>query len=286
MLGLTEVDAVQAARWLDQAGLLGDSPSRPGKPLRDRLRAGRIHCGVQRPPQEHGRWFIIGADEEPGSQPPTPRSAPPTSQPFGMPSADSAGVTLRRSCTADEAQHAIAVLSDRAARISARDWPGRLSQINTPGMYSWWVDGGGASDLSLGLDNPVGAGLIYAGQTGATKWPSGKRGSQTLAARVGGNHLRGSTRGSTFRLTLAACLSAQLGLRAAAPRRLDPVSEENLTDWMQQHLEVAVTTFQNADALRDLERQVLATLDPPLNLDGMPPTAVRRALSARRSQLA
>jgi hypothetical protein len=55
---------------------------------------------------------------------------------------------------------------------------------------------------------------------------------------------------------------------------------------MQQHVEVAVTTFDNADALRDLERRVLTTLDPPLNLDGMPPTAVRRALSARRIQLA
>jgi hypothetical protein len=154
MLGLTEVDAVQAARWLDQAGLLSDSPSRPGKPLRDRLRSGRIRCGVQRPPQQHGRWFIIGADKELGSQPPTGGSAAPNPQPFGMPSTVSGGVILRRSCTADEAQHAIAVLSDEATRISARDWPGRLSRIYAPGMYSWWVDGAGATDLSLGLGHP------------------------------------------------------------------------------------------------------------------------------------
>ena len=134
MLGLTEVDAVQAARWLDQAGLLSDSPSRPGKPLRDRLRAGRILCGVQRPPQQHGRWFIIDADKEPGSQPPTRRSDPPNPQALGTASATSSGVIRRRSCTPAEAQDAIAVLRDQATRISARNWPGHLSQINTPGM--------------------------------------------------------------------------------------------------------------------------------------------------------
>jgi hypothetical protein len=53
-----QVRAVEAARWLDDAGLLSDSPSRPGLPLRNLLRDGVIIAGVQRPPTKYGRWFI------------------------------------------------------------------------------------------------------------------------------------------------------------------------------------------------------------------------------------
>lgn len=60
-LGLEDVAAVQAARWLDDDALLGDSPSRPGKPLRDLLRAGKIAYAEQRPPTQNGRWFIVKA---------------------------------------------------------------------------------------------------------------------------------------------------------------------------------------------------------------------------------
>lgn len=61
---LGEVTAVEAAAWLDEAGLLPDSPSRPGLPLRNLLRAGRIRSGEQRPPQKHGNWFIVRRDLE------------------------------------------------------------------------------------------------------------------------------------------------------------------------------------------------------------------------------
>jgi hypothetical protein len=56
--GLDEVPAVEAARWLDSLGLLRDSGARPGKPLRDLLRAGLIAGAERRPPALHGRWFI------------------------------------------------------------------------------------------------------------------------------------------------------------------------------------------------------------------------------------
>jgi len=52
------VDAVEAAGWLDKANLLGDSISRPGKPLRELLRKGLIRGAVQDPPRPHGRWYI------------------------------------------------------------------------------------------------------------------------------------------------------------------------------------------------------------------------------------
>ncbi len=55
---LDEVTAVEAAKWLDRAGLLGDSKDRPGRNLRALLREGLIVGSVQDPPMKHGRWFI------------------------------------------------------------------------------------------------------------------------------------------------------------------------------------------------------------------------------------
>jgi len=56
------------------------------------------------------------------------------------------------------------------------------------------------------------AGLIYAGQAGATRWPSGKRSASTLWNRVVSMHLPGAAEFSTFRRTLAAILRSVLGL--------------------------------------------------------------------------
>jgi hypothetical protein len=52
---LSRVTAVSAAAWLDSVGILRDSKQRPGKPLRDLLRAGKIHGQNQ---QSNGRWYI------------------------------------------------------------------------------------------------------------------------------------------------------------------------------------------------------------------------------------
>jgi hypothetical protein len=49
------VSAVEAAAELDRLGLLKDSGSRPGLPLRNRLRAGEIANAHQ----EGGRWWFI-----------------------------------------------------------------------------------------------------------------------------------------------------------------------------------------------------------------------------------
>lgn len=57
--GLDEVDAVSAATWLNDAGLLQDRPDRPGAPFRKLLRDGAIHGAEQRPPGKHGRWYVI-----------------------------------------------------------------------------------------------------------------------------------------------------------------------------------------------------------------------------------
>ncbi len=179
---------------------------------------------------------------------------------------------------------AIRDLDSAPTRIAARDWPGTLQGLDQPGLYAWWVDAAGARDLSLGLGHRVKPGRIYAGQTGATKWPSGTKGRATLRSRIGGNHLHGRIRGSTFRRTLASALKGRLGL-VSQSRNLSNVSEQRLSDWMRAHLLIAVHPFSDRDALGDLEDRVLAKLDPPLNLDGMRATPLREALSRKRRSL-
>ena len=60
-----EVRAVEAARWLDKAGLLRNYKN--GLPLRRLLRAGRIAGQEQRPNQKNGAWFIrrLAASRDP-----------------------------------------------------------------------------------------------------------------------------------------------------------------------------------------------------------------------------
>jgi hypothetical protein len=146
-----------------------------------------------------------------------------------------------------------------------------------PGLYSWWVDEPGALALTSGLGHRVDAGLIYLGQAGATRWPSGRRSANTLRGRLIGRHRDGSVNFSTFRRTLAASLSL-----ATAGR----VDEGALTDWMRLHLAVAWHGSEDADGLATVEDDVLAQLDPVLNLRGMQGTEVRLELKRRRSKRA
>ena len=184
-----------------------------------------------------------------------------------------------------EVAAALAALGEDAIRVRAPAWPGGLEGLENPGLYAWWVDSPGAETLSIGLDVEVPKGRIYAGQAGATAWPSGTKRLATLRTRIGGNHIRGSVRGSTFRLTLAAVLRAPLKLEVLGPRKLEPGSERRLTEWIMTHLEVGVHSFPDADRLTQLERRMLGSLDPPLNLEGMPRTPLRTRLSALRREL-
>lgn len=192
----------------------------------------------------------------------------------------------RQACTDSEVTAALVALDEAPRRVSGRAWPDDLVSLDSPGLYSWWVDADGAADLARGLEAGIRSGRIYAGQTGATKWPSGKTGNATLRTRIGGNHLRGRIRASTFRLTLAAALRDSLDLAVVGPKRLDSVSERRLSDWIRSRLEVAIHAFPEPDALGHLEHCVLERLDPPLNLEGRPSTPVRAALSRRRAELA
>ena len=89
--------------------------------------------------------------------------------------------------------------------------------------------------------------------------------------------------GSIFRLTLASILLDELGLEVVDAKLIAPASEEALTAWIRTHLSVAVHTVADPDPLDDLERRILALLDPPFNLDKLATTPQRERISELRT---
>ncbi|MCW2764935.1 MAG: hypothetical protein JWO11_894 [Nocardioides sp.] len=123
-----------------------------------------------------------------------------------------ASIDARSNLFADDPTDWIARLGDHTCSHSATELD-RLERgvLDGPGLYSWFVDATGAADLSRGLGADIGEGLIYVGQTGAAKWPSGKPSASTLISRIRGQHLRGRRTASTLRLTLGSILDQSFG---------------------------------------------------------------------------
>jgi hypothetical protein len=190
----------------------------------------------------------------------------------------------RRLATAAEIEAALVALDRAPVIVRALGWPVGVGGLDRPGLYSWWVDARGAEMLTRGIGHRVAVGRIYAGLTGATKWPSGKTGRNTLRSRIRG-HIGGNLGGSTFRHTLASVLTDQLGLMPVGPKSMPRISEEALKTWIRAHLSVAVHPVVDPDPLADLERRVLARLDPPLNLEDMRLTPARARLKELRQAL-
>ncbi|KGN37505.1 DUF6884 domain-containing protein [Knoellia subterranea] len=152
---------------------------------------------------------------------------------------------------------------------------GKGAGIRAPGMYSWYVDAEGATDLSHGLGQHVEPGLIYAGLAGATR-RSGAPSSNTLWGRIATMHLGKKQQFSTLRRSLGSILAHADGVAA--------IDEIRLTAWMLDHLRVITVPTADADTLDELETVILSELDPPLNLAKVPRTPLRVRLSELRKQ--
>jgi hypothetical protein len=175
-------------------------------------------------------------------------------------------------------------LRDPERPESAAAFPRDRAAAVQPGLYAWWADGHALSVLSAVLEASLPS-LIYAGQAGATSWPSGRQGRATLRSRLASNHIGGNVRASTFRHTLAATAGPALGLEIIGPSRLTADSEQRLSAWICEHLRVAVEPFPDRDQLGAIEHAVLMILNPPLNLRGMPSSDARTRLRSLRRQL-
>jgi hypothetical protein len=164
------------------------------------------------------------------------------------------------------------LLSDPSRALSAQELFGRGHQgVLVPGMYSWLVDDQGAADLSRGLGQTVPGGLIYAVQAGATRRPIGKSSQNTTQEPITGRHLGAIAEFSMFRRTLAAILRPAL--------HLDTENDPQLSAWINTHLGVDLVPAPDPVRLAEIEAAVLDVLDPPLNLHGRPPSAIRARLA-------
>ena len=124
---------------------------------------------------------------------------------------------------ATEIRHLVAALKNERKAQAPAQFPVDRAEAGHAGLYSWWADSHGVKALGAVLGGKLQP-LIYVGQAGATRWPSGTRSAATLASRIGSQHIRGNARSSTFRLTISALLREVLGLDIDLAGRLDPVS--------------------------------------------------------------
>jgi hypothetical protein len=63
---------------------------------------------------------------------------------------------------------------------------------------------------------------------------------------------------------------------------LDTEDDPKLSAWTSTHLRVNAVPVPDPDRLAEAETTVLDLLDPPLNLQGRPPTAIRARLAELR----
>lgn len=187
--------------------------------------------------------------------------------------------------TDTEVEVLVAALADSMRAQAPATFPRDAKAAANPGLYSWWGDEEARRVLAAGLDVDALPPLLYVGQAGATKWPSGKPSNATLRSRIGQQHIRGNARSSTFRLTISAILLAELDLQPAPGGLLTPKSNRVVSGWIATHLQVAIVPFADRDRLGVVEATVVARLDPPLNLDHCTSSAIRTRLSELRRAL-
>ena len=182
----------------------------------------------------------------------------------------------------DDVRRIAALLSDPNRSELPRDFPADSITAGKPGLYSWWADAE-AQELLLPTAAGISVGrLLYVGQAGATHWPSGRKSTATLKSRIRTNHIRGNLSSSTFRHTISALLREPLNLRLAEPGKLMPKENRRVSTWIEDHMRVAIVAIVDREYLGCIERAVLDMLDPPFNLNGRPPTDLRRRLAELR----
>ncbi|MBO9467385.1 hypothetical protein J7443_19250 [Tropicibacter sp. R15_0] len=156
----------------------------------------------------------------------------------------------------------------------------------THGLYGWWIDGSLTEVPRGGCLEFGGKHLLYIGIAPPKDKPA-KPGSATpVKRRLWRNHLHGSVRSSTLRLSLAALLKDQLDFefyRDARGRvRMTKDHEEQLTTWIEEHAGISVV---HHDAPWQLEEALVRNGPPlPLNLS-MSGHPFKPTLSALRKAL-
>jgi hypothetical protein len=288
---MDEVAAVEAARWLDSAGVLRDSDLRPGLPLRNLLRAGAVAGGDQRPPTKHGRWFVVRVErlQPPAAQPQLPTPGPSGGR--GEPKSR-AGRPMRRrplprvpepeegTAGLEPIDLAHALHQEPCTLVDARRTPQAGGLPACGGIYAWWMSASAIPSVTGPPHPEARIELLYVGIA-----PRGAASPATLRSRVLGQHLGGNIGSSTFPQSLAALLFEGHGwtTRWSGTRsQLIPEDNRALSEWQSRYL---FLTWVEHPRPWDVEQQVMVLMQPPLNLAGNASHPLHRRLTELRATL-
>jgi hypothetical protein len=148
-----------------------------------------------------------------------------------------------------------------------------------PGLYA--IHGDRPVWLDLGLECAEDGRPLYVGKT-----------EQAILGRVLGTHFSdGQTGSSSLRRSLAALLRTRLGLHGVPRNREKPghfssyglpeADDESLTKWMTINLRISWPARDDAVLLK-IEKAVIRTLKPPLNLTHAVTTWTSQVKAARK----
>lgn len=177
---------------------------------------------------------------------------------------------------------AIAALQGRSVHVDHID----QAAVNSPGLYAIRGSQNTWDELGLGTapdDRPLYVGKsesTFASRDVAVHFGQRKRGTQS------------PTGGSTLRRSLSALLAAEHGYEGI-PRNpdnpghftnfgLSRADDDQLTDWMNRNLRIAVWPHEYAGDLDSIETQVLGEMVPPLNLNKVATPWRRQVKDARK----
>jgi len=156
----------------------------------------------------------------------------------------------------------------------------------THGVYGWWFDNRLPLVPRDGCIERDGKHLLYIGIAPPKDRPVRRGGPTPVKSRLWRNHLRGTVRISTLRLSLAAVLEKELELAFWRDKRnrvrMDRHHEDKLTGWIAKHAAISVAQHDEPWSLED----ALVRNGPPLPLNlSMSGHPFRSTLSDRRRAL-
>lgn len=149
------------------------------------------------------------------------------------------------------------------------------------GVYGWWFDHSLPLAPRDGCLRLGGKDLLYIGIAPPKNRPMRPNGPTPVKSRLWQNHLRGSVRCSTLRLSLAALLQDDLALafwRDARGRvRMDRHHEQRLTDWIESHAAISIIQHDEPWSLEETLIRKGPALPLNLSMSGHPfRTTLRR----------
>jgi hypothetical protein len=154
-----------------------------------------------------------------------------------------------------------------------------------PGVYGWWFRRWPSLTSADHCCHHRGLALLYAGISPDRPPSNGRPASkQSLAGRIR-YHYAGNAEGSTLRKTLGCLLAGELGIQlrrvGSGSRMTFGAGEQVLSAWMAEN---AFVSWVVGEAPWELEDDLIAALDLPLNLKGNQSNSFHLVLSEVRAR--